>query len=91
MTKIENNDYIKYFDENGKYHREDGPAFISKINNSVFSSFKHWYIHGKIHRLDGPAVEYSNGISYWYLEGRFLSKIKSQEEFERYFKLIIFL
>ena len=27
---------------------------------------KYWYKNGKLHREDGHAVEYSNGVSYFY-------------------------
>jgi hypothetical protein len=49
---------------NGKYHREDGPAFESE------DGYKAWYLHGELHREDGPAFEYANGTKAWYLHGK---------------------
>lgn len=48
---------IEYYDENGDYHRDDGPAVI---DNGQF-----WYKHGKFHRLDGPAYSSYKEKSYW--------------------------
>ena len=47
---------------NGKLHREDGPARCGPEYNA-------WYIDGNLHREDGPAVEYTNGVKSWYLDG----------------------
>lgn len=52
------------FFKNGKYHKEDGPAFFSKYRD------KHWFKEGKRHRLDGPAIEWNHGKKEWYIEGR---------------------
>ena len=52
-----------YFDQEGKYHREGGPA-IERANGT-----KEWFLNGKHHREDGPAIELSNGHKEWYLNG----------------------
>ena len=70
---------------NGKYHREDGPAFIEYRNDGSIWS-KHYCINGKFHREDGPAfIEYnSNGniaSERYYINGIESSK-------EEYLKLI---
>jgi hypothetical protein len=49
--------------QNGKRHREDGPA-IEDANG-----YKAWYKNGKIHREDGPAVEDAGGDKVWYQNG----------------------
>ncbi len=49
--------------ENGKKHREDGPAI------ECANGYKAWYINGKRHREDGPAIEYYNGDKRWYRNG----------------------
>ena len=41
---------------------------------------KHWYINNRLHREDGPAVEYSNGIKYWYLNGVKLTEQQWKEK-----------
>lgn len=38
-----------YLDENGEFHRENGPAIVTQDS-------KYYYIHGKLHRENGPAV-----------------------------------
>ena len=48
---------------NGKYHREDGPAYEHPDGT------KAWYLNGKYHREDGPAYENPYGIKRWYLNG----------------------
>ena len=40
-----------------------------------------------LHREDGPAVEWINGIKYWYMNGKNYSK----EEYKRLLKMINFL
>jgi hypothetical protein len=37
--------------KNGKFHREDGPAYERA------DEIKEWWIKGKRHREDGPAIE----------------------------------
>ena len=63
---------------NDKYHREDGPAYISYyINGNVRQ--KIYYINGKRHREDGPAyIYYYKNVNicreeYW-LNGESYSK-----------------
>ena len=77
---------IWYFDQNGKFHREDGPALIK--NNGAEEWWRHgclhredgpavttdvmcrWYREGKLHREDGPAIELADGTKEWYREGK---------------------
>ncbi len=54
---------IRWYNEYGQYHREDGPAVEWKDGN------KWWYINGDCHREDGPAIEYASGKKFWYLYG----------------------
>ena len=49
---------------NGKYHREDGPAFEYPNGTKI------WFLYGKMHREDGPAAEYADGSKAWYLHDR---------------------
>jgi len=58
--KVKVNQYgYKFWYQNGKFHRLDGPAV-------EWAGHKDWYQNGKCHRLDGPAVEYANGDKFWY-------------------------
>ena len=54
---------IRYKNEYGQYHREDGPAYEDT------NGYKVWYINDKTHREDGPAVIYSNGFTEYCLNG----------------------
>ena len=57
--------------ENGKLHREDGPAVEWSDGG------KEWYFEGNRHRTDGPAVEYSDGTKAYYVDDKELSKKES--------------
>jgi hypothetical protein len=26
-------------------------------------------LNGKLHRIDGPAIEYPNGLKFWFIKG----------------------
>lgn len=72
---------IIYYNDHNQYHREDGPAVESLINelgcyaNGVHSTIKYphkskaWYKHGLLHREDGPAMVYPSGSLAWYQNG----------------------
>jgi hypothetical protein len=64
-------DRTDWFNENGQFHRLDGPA-IECSNGD-----KSWWVDGKLHRTDGPAVERSNGRKEWWVDGKELT----EEEF----------
>jgi hypothetical protein len=53
---------IKYKNEKGEYHREDGPAYIN-------GDKKVWYINGKLHREDGPAF-IDGDKKAWFINGK---------------------
>lgn len=67
MSEIKNGKYEQdgqvHWYENGRLHREDGPA-IEWDNGE-----KEWYLNGVRHRDNGPAVEYKRGIKTWYRHG----------------------
>ena len=69
---------------NGKYHREDGPAYISELLQS-------WWFEGKRHRTDGPAVEYigSGSFKEWWYHGVKID-CSSQQQFEKLIKMKAF-
>jgi len=73
----------RLYNEKGEIHREDGPAV------EWSDGLKQWYRNGKVHRLDGPAVISSSGES-WFINGIWIP-VNSQEEFERYLKLLAFI
>ncbi len=54
----------KIWTRNGRYHREDGPAF------EFANGTKKWFLKGGLHRTDGPAVEWHDGSVEWHLNGR---------------------
>lgn len=51
---------IHYYDDEGRLHREDGPAIV--FNNGG----ERWFRHGHLHREDGPAVVEPDGYMVWY-------------------------
>jgi len=59
---------ISYKTEDGKFHRDDGPALI------LISGQKSWYQNGKLHREDGPAIQYPEGDERFYLNHICVSK-----------------
>ena len=61
----------RWYNEQGKRHREDGPAIVYPDGS------KQWYLNGKRHREDGPAYEGFTGSKSWYLNG----KKYTEEEF----------
>lgn len=68
----------QWFNEEGKLHREDGPAQVWA------SGIQEWYKNGKLHRMDGPAVIYpldSHGVDKWYFEGKFICNSKKPKDF----------
>jgi len=75
---------IFYYNENNKLHREDGPA-IEYVDGD-----KWWYKNEKLHREDGPAMEYDGYKEYWYND-IYYPEIKTDEEWVRIVKLMVFL
>jgi hypothetical protein len=73
-------------DSAGFYHCEDGPAikypngyeawyfhgFLHRVNGPAIidDGYNAWHVHGKRHRVDGPAIERSDGINYWFFNGK---------------------
>lgn len=58
----------RYWYQNDKLHRLDGPAFETANGD------RQWWQNGKLHRLDGPAVEYASGDRQWYIEDKYLTE-----------------
>ena len=54
----------KWWRFNGKWHREDGPAYEGADGD------KRWVLNGEYHREDGPAVERTSGTKEWLLHGQ---------------------
>lgn len=54
----------KYWYQNDKLHRLDGPA-VEHPNG-----YKEWRQNGLLHRIDGPAIESKNGTKHWYQNGK---------------------
>lgn len=68
---------IRYYNEQGQFHREDGPAVEYAYGT------KAWYLNGKRHREDGPAIEWASGDKSYYLNGQQIS----EQEFNDFFFL----
>ena len=54
----------RIWEENGRTHREDGPAVEMKGGTLK------WVQYGKLHRTDGPAVIEPSGYLAYYLNGK---------------------
>ncbi len=63
----------KYYNDSGKYHREDGPAIIEPDGSQS------WFKDGNRHRDDGPAIIWQDGTQSWWKDGREYTK----EEFDK--------
>ncbi len=55
---------IQAWYKDGKYHRDDGPAFIWP------NGTQYWYKDGEPHREDGPAFIWPNGYQSWWKDGK---------------------
>lgn len=64
---IETIDNLEALYNNGKLHRDDGPAL--KTTDGLG-----WFHHGLRHRTDGPAEIFSNGLEFYWLCDQGISK-----------------
>ena len=65
MTKeIDKNGNTLYYNEQGQFHREDGPAVVWADGR------KEYWIDDELHRVDGPAVVCADGDKYWFKHGQ---------------------
>lgn len=63
FTGIEKaNDYECHY-LNGKFHRDDKPAYVD------VEGVEEWYQFGKLHREDGPASIDRYGVKEWWVKG----------------------
>ena len=65
VCKVDSRENKRYYNSEGQYHREDGPA-VEFANGDKF-----WHINNKLHRDDGPALELINGGKSWWINGKF--------------------
>ncbi len=56
-------DRTEWRNEQGRLHREDGPAV------EWADGTKEWWVNGLRHRTDGPACEWANGTKEWWVNG----------------------
>ena len=64
-VRVFDNGAIHWYNQEGQYHREDGPA--AEYGDGSTHCFK----NGQYHREDGPAVEYTDGTKYWFKNGQY--------------------
>jgi hypothetical protein len=62
---------IKFYDEERRLHRLDGPA-IEWLDGT-----RMWCEHGLFHRLDGPAIEFFDGSKEWFVKGNLIGRSMS--------------
>jgi hypothetical protein len=77
--------YRYWWADNGKLHREDGPA-IEHI-----TGYQEWWFNGERHRVDGPAIidPITQKQDWWY-QGKWARDVRTQEEFEQLLRLKAF-
>ena len=75
----------KFWYKNGKLDREDGPA------REYVDGEKHWIKNGQYHKEDGPAIEYADGEVKYYYNNILYPEIKTDEEWIKFVKLMVFL
>jgi len=63
LTIVVKENGSQYWYINGKWHREDGPAYIGADGTQS------WYKNGSIHREDGPAYIGADGSQSWWING----------------------
>lgn len=73
----------KFHYYNKLLHKADGPSI------EFSSGRREWYYNGVRHRENGPALEFPDGSKHWYYKGK-LVDVNSQQEFEKFIKLIFF-
>jgi hypothetical protein len=54
-----------WYDDTGRFHRDNAPAII------IIGNCKQWFSHDLVHRSDGPAIEYDNGDYSYYQYNQF--------------------
>ena len=64
MLEINKNGNRLWKNEEGKLHRDNGPA-IERSDGT-----KQWWVNEKKHREDGPAMEWADGTKCWYMNGK---------------------
>ena len=77
----------RWYDKDGRFHREDGPAIIYPDRTErwykngeyhredgpavIDKDVQMWFLNGKLHRIGKPAAIYSDVAQYWFLNGKF--------------------
>ena len=54
------NGWIQWLDDEGRSHREDGPASVWP------NGAQGWFRHGRAHFAHGPSILYADGAIVWY-------------------------
>jgi hypothetical protein len=70
-------DGTKKWHQNGKLHREDGPAI------EWAGGTRTWFRDDKCHRADGPAIIYPDGRKEWWLNGEPMEEKEVKEKASR--------
>lgn len=71
IYKIIEGDYGIAYIKDGKFHRDDGPAFISvKSRHESYSIVEEYLVNGKWHNEKGPAIVYFSGRKRYFLNDK---------------------
>ena len=57
---------VRWLDDEGHYHREDGPAIVWP------NGTQWWFSHGGYHFAHGPSDLYADGALRWYEDRQLL-------------------
>jgi hypothetical protein len=68
VKKKELKDRIEYLDDEERYHRIDGPAYV--VTAGANKGYTLYAINGEYHREGAPAIVYANGDESWYVKGQ---------------------
>lgn len=66
--KINDEGILFWRNEEGRYHRDEGPAVIWPVGTLEY------VIDGMYHRLGGPAIIGPSGQKYYYIAGKEYSR-----------------
>lgn len=70
--------FISWEDEDGRFHRLNGPAVIMATESGVILS-QEWFRRDELHRVDGPARVYTDELGRLQREEWFLNGIRGRK------------
>ena len=59
-------------------------ALKYRIEVNEWGTRRYFNSAGELHRGDGPAIEWSNGVRFWYINGKRLTKAAFNQAVKHY-------